>query len=265
MARAAPCRRGLGDVVRVRRDAEARDLGVDRALPARAPRRALRAPASRRLRRGSCPAGPSQNGRQVSGETTRIASQALRNPQLKTASCPPAARRPPPRCAPSRTPGRWRASRRRRPSKSCKAGPVIPISMVMWLAPALPITRGIISGFTRGRLLLVEIDEAFVHRILPADRAAGHHGRAFRLEHDAGIAHRLPRRHERELRRPVEQGEFLVAEVLARLVVHGLRSIDEAERSGKVAQRANAGNARRTARARTTVHHCPRAETRQCR
>jgi hypothetical protein len=31
-----------------------------------------------------------ENGRQVSGETTRMASQALRNPRLNTASLPPA-------------------------------------------------------------------------------------------------------------------------------------------------------------------------------
>jgi hypothetical protein len=87
MARAAPSGRRLGDVERVRRHAEADDFAeiAPRARAASSGSSTSMAAPSPRIR----PRRSFENGRQVSGETTRMASHALRNPRLKTASLPP--------------------------------------------------------------------------------------------------------------------------------------------------------------------------------
>src|SRR5690349_8946957 len=90
-----------------------------------------------------------EQGRHSVGDTTRIASQAFSTPKLKGASLPPAIA-----CdaAPERT--IWYAS----PSacaaeehavESVNAGPVMPNSIEMWLAPAFAMLRGMVSGLTR--------------------------------------------------------------------------------------------------------------------
>ena len=92
-----------------------------------------------------------ENGRQVSGETARRPSQALRLPQQNGASLPPAIAR-------STTP--WRTSQKARPRAwaedeqavdRVKAGPVIPSSIDAWAAPALAMIRGMIKGWKRLR------------------------------------------------------------------------------------------------------------------
>ena len=90
-----------------------------------------------------------ENGRQVSGETTRMASQAFRIPKLKGASLPPAMARS---VAPERTiqkawPMAWPAEEQA--VEMVKLGPVMPNSMEMWLAPALAMVLGMVSGCTR--------------------------------------------------------------------------------------------------------------------
>ena len=55
------------------------------------------------------------NGRQVSGATTRIASQAFKKPKLNGASLPPVMPTPHGPRAPSRTPGQLHGSKKNRP------------------------------------------------------------------------------------------------------------------------------------------------------
>ena len=92
-----------------------------------------------------------ENGRHVSGEITRIASHAFRKPMLKTASLPPviAISASPPRTARNACPIAWLADEHA--VETVYAGPVIPNSIEMWLAPALAMVRAIVSGWTRFR------------------------------------------------------------------------------------------------------------------
>ena len=90
-----------------------------------------------------------ENGRQVSGETTRIASHAFRMPKLNGASLPPVIARS---AAPERTiqnawPMAWAAEEHA--VEMVKLGPVMPNSIEMWLAPALAMVFGMVSGCTR--------------------------------------------------------------------------------------------------------------------
>ena len=92
-----------------------------------------------------------ENGRQVSADTTRSASQAFRFPMLKGASLPPASAMS---TAPERTsqkawPSAWVAEAQA--VETVKLGPVMPNSTVTWLAPALAMVRGMVSGCTWGR------------------------------------------------------------------------------------------------------------------
>ena len=90
-----------------------------------------------------------ENGRHVSGDTTRIASQAFKIPRLKGASLPPVIAR-------SLVPVAiiWKAcpiacAAEEHAVEIVNAGPVMPNSIEMWLAPALAIVLGIVSGCTR--------------------------------------------------------------------------------------------------------------------
>ena len=87
-----------------------------------------------------------ENGRQVSGDTTRIASHAFRMPRLKGASLPPVMARSvsPLRTIRNACPMAWPAEEHA--VEIVKAGPVIPNSIEMWLAPALAIVFGMVSG-----------------------------------------------------------------------------------------------------------------------
>src|SRR5436190_2020823 len=92
-----------------------------------------------------------ENGRQVSVETTRIASHAFRMPKLNGASLPPASAIS---AAPDRTiqyawPMAWPADEHA--VEIVKLGPVMPNSIDMWLAPAFAIVLGMVSGCTRFR------------------------------------------------------------------------------------------------------------------
>ncbi len=93
-----------------------------------------------------------QNGRQVSGETTRIASQAFSSPKLNGASLPPAMAisTSPARTMRNAWPMAWFAEERA--VEMAYAGPVTPNSMEIWLAPALAMVRGMVRGCTRFRL-----------------------------------------------------------------------------------------------------------------
>ena len=90
-----------------------------------------------------------ENGRQVSGETTRMASQAFRMPKLKGASLPPVMARSvwPLRTIQKAWPMAWPAEEQA--VEMVKLGPVMPNSMEMWLAPALAMVFGMVSGWTR--------------------------------------------------------------------------------------------------------------------
>ena len=90
-----------------------------------------------------------EKGRQVSGETTRMASQALRIPKLKGASLPPvmAMSQAPERTIQKAWPMAWPAEAQA--VDMVNAGPVMPNSMEMWLAPALAMVLGMVSGWTR--------------------------------------------------------------------------------------------------------------------
>src|SRR5690242_5583620 len=90
-----------------------------------------------------------ENGRHVSGETTRIASHALRMPKLNGASLPPARARS---VMPERTiQYAWPIAcpADEQAVEIVNAGPVMPNSIEMWLAPAFAIVFGIVSGWTR--------------------------------------------------------------------------------------------------------------------
>jgi hypothetical protein len=90
-----------------------------------------------------------ENGRQVSGETTRMASQAFRMPKLNGASLPPANARS---TMPERTiQNAWpmACAAEEQAVEMVKLGPVMPNSMEMWLAPALAMVLGMVSGCTR--------------------------------------------------------------------------------------------------------------------
>ena len=91
------------------------------------------------------------NGRHVSGAITRMASQALSMPTVKIASLPPVtakisfaiahqAKRLPDGVVGGRAGGRDRVN-----------GAASPRSIEMWLAPALAMVFGIVSGWTRPR------------------------------------------------------------------------------------------------------------------
>src|ERR1700751_1409913 len=90
-----------------------------------------------------------ENGRQVSGDTTRIASHALRIPKLNGASLPPVIARPvmPVRTIQNACPMAWPADEQA--VEIVKLGPVTPNSMEMWLAPALAMVFGMVNGWTR--------------------------------------------------------------------------------------------------------------------
>ena len=92
-----------------------------------------------------------ENGRQVSGETTRIASQALRMPKLNGASLPPvrAISAAPDRTIQNACPMAWPADEHA--VEIVKLGPVMPNSIEMWLAPAFAMVFGMVSGCTRLR------------------------------------------------------------------------------------------------------------------
>src|SRR5260370_11397116 len=105
------------------------------------------APPSRRI----MPLRSFENGRQVSGDTTRMASHAFRNPRLKMASLPPviAISAPPPRTIQNAWPMAWLEEEQA--VEILYEGPVIPNSIEIWLAPAFPMIFGMVNGFTRGR------------------------------------------------------------------------------------------------------------------
>src|SRR5688572_9935690 len=92
-----------------------------------------------------------EKGRQVSGETTRIASHDLRNPCEKIASEPPviASSIIPERTIQKACPMAWLAEEHA--VDTVYTGPLIPVSIDRKLAPALAITRGMVSGWTRPR------------------------------------------------------------------------------------------------------------------
>ena len=90
-----------------------------------------------------------EKGRQVSGETTRMASQAFRIPKLNGASLPPVRARSvmPERTIQNAWPMAWPADEQA--VEMVKLGPVMPNSIEMWLAPALAMVLGMVSGCTR--------------------------------------------------------------------------------------------------------------------
>ncbi len=95
------------------------------------------------------PSRSAEKGRQVSGDTTRIASHALRLPKLKGASLPPASAIS---ARPSRTihracPRAWLADEQA--VDRVKAGPVRPKRIEIRLAPELAMTLGMVNGGTR--------------------------------------------------------------------------------------------------------------------
>src|SRR4051812_39305055 len=92
-----------------------------------------------------------ENGRHTVGETTRIASHASSSPSLKVASLPPAT-------ATSHIPDRTIFDARpiacaddAHAVATVNAGPVIPNSIEIPLAPAFAIVFGIVIGCGRGR------------------------------------------------------------------------------------------------------------------
>jgi hypothetical protein len=90
-----------------------------------------------------------ENGRQVSGETTRMASHAFRMPKLKGASLPPVSARS---TIPERTiQNAWpmACAAEEHAVEIVKLGPVMPNSIEMWLAPAFDMVFGMVSGCTR--------------------------------------------------------------------------------------------------------------------
>src|SRR5581483_4071911 len=89
-----------------------------------------------------------ENGRHVSGDTTRIASHAFRMPKLNGASLPPVIARSvkPDRTIQYACPMACAADEHA--VEIVKLGPVMPNSIDMWLAPALAIVFGIVSGCT---------------------------------------------------------------------------------------------------------------------
>ena len=96
------------------------------------------------------PLRSAEKGRQVSGATTRMASQALRPPKNSGASLPPASAMG---AAPERTiqkawPMAWADDEQA--VETVYVGPWTPYSIEMWLAPALSMLSGMVSGFTRG-------------------------------------------------------------------------------------------------------------------
>src|SRR5581483_1137504 len=95
-----------------------------------------------------------ENGRHVSGETTRMASQAFRNPRLKIASLPPvtAISDAPLRTIQNAWPSAWFDDEQA--VEMVHVGPVMPYSSEMRLAPALAMIRGMVNGFTRPELFL---------------------------------------------------------------------------------------------------------------
>ena len=157
-----------------------------------------------------------ENGRQVSGDTTRIASQAFRMPRLNGASLPPVIARSVAPCAPSRNacPIAWPAEEHA--VEMVKLGPVMPNSIEMWLAPALAIVFGMVSGCTRLLPLLVDLDEPDVLGALTAHAGSGDDRRRlaqFRRPLDARLLHRLARRDHRELREAVHEVRAAVVEI----------------------------------------------------
>jgi hypothetical protein len=78
-----------------------------------------------------------------------MASQAFRIPRLKVASLPPAMARSvePARTIQKAWPMAW--PEEEQAVEMVKLGPVMPNSMEMWLAPALAMVLGMVSGCTR--------------------------------------------------------------------------------------------------------------------
>ena len=83
-----------------------------------------------------------------------MASQAFRMPKLNGASLPPAmaASVIPLRTIQKAWPMAWAAEEHA--VEMVKLGPVMPNSMEIWLAPALAMVLGMVSGCTRFRLSL---------------------------------------------------------------------------------------------------------------
>src|SRR5215831_226060 len=87
-----------------------------------------------------------ENGRQTVGVTTRIASHAFRIPGLNVASLPPAIAMShmPERTMPAAIPIAWADDEHA--DAMVNAGPVIPNSIDIALAPAFAIVFGIVMG-----------------------------------------------------------------------------------------------------------------------
>ena len=88
-----------------------------------------------------------------------------------------------------------------------KAGPVIPNSIEMWLAPALAIVLGMVSGWTR-LCPSCRSRRSRCLRYLPAYAGSGDDGRGLAQlgrPLDARVLHRLARGDHRELREAVDE------------------------------------------------------------
>src|SRR5947209_14363102 len=90
-----------------------------------------------------------EKGRQVSEDTTRIASHAFSSPMLNGASLPPvmAASTWPLRTIQNACPMAWLAEEQA--VEIVNAGPEMPSSMEILLVPALAMLRGMVRGWTR--------------------------------------------------------------------------------------------------------------------
>src|SRR5215472_1205884 len=87
-----------------------------------------------------------ENGRHVSGDTTRIASQAFRHPKLNGASLPPASARSVSPLRTMRNACPIACAEEEHAVETVHDGPKIPRSMEIKLAPAFDIVRGIVIG-----------------------------------------------------------------------------------------------------------------------
>ena len=111
-----------------------------------------------------------------------------------------------------------------------KAGPVMPISIEMWLAPALPMDRMMVSGTDSLPLVEIQLLVARVFRGLAAHAGAGHDaGLLSKLLRplDPGVPDCLARGHHRELRETVDEIQLLCFEMFFRGPVAGLRAVFE--------------------------------------
>ena len=94
--------------------------------------------------------------------------------------------------------------------------------METWLAGALTISFGIVSGKTRVRFSTIDTAKAVVVRGLAADSGADDGRGAHRQRHvedKAGLRNRLARGHHGELRDTIERGQLPLGKMLERIEI----------------------------------------------